>query len=174
LNLISKGKHPHQVRQMQSRRACLKHLCMVTQAITFGIPLVHAEKNGDTRSSAESAAASFYTWYLREMSQNHAPLEDSTSVMKQKVALSTLNSIRKKRNSPDGMEMDYFIQTQDYADEWIEPPHVKTSTTSGTTTDLRVTLGAGTAESYELTVLMTLEDKTWKILKVTTPRKKKS
>jgi len=174
LNPISKGEYPHQVRQMHSRRAYLKHLCMVTQAITFGIPLVYAEKNGDTRSSAESAAASFYTWYLRELSQNHDPLEDSNSVMKQKVALSTLSFIRKKLNTPDGMEMDYFIQTQDYVDEWLEPPNVNTSTTSGTTADVRVTLGAGTAESHALTVLMTLEDKTWKILKVTTLRKKKS
>jgi hypothetical protein len=86
--------------------------------------------------------------------------------MRTYVSSRTLAKIRRMINSPDGMEADYFLQTQDYMEEWLPPPKSQIKKIGNTNSELVVTLGENTENKYQLSVTMLKEEGRWKISKV--------
>jgi hypothetical protein len=119
-----------------------------------------------TAEAPDIVAKNFYVWYLKELSKNRDPLSDSAATMRTYVSSRTLAKIRRMINSPDGMEADYFLQTQDYMEEWLPPPKSQIKKIGNTNSELVVTLGENTENKYQLSVTMLKEEGRWKISKV--------
>jgi hypothetical protein len=112
------------------------------------------------------AAAAFYKWYLNQLEENHDPLRGDQKSLVPYVSASLLREITLKMQSPDGMDADYFIQAQDYLDDWLE--HISTSDTrvqAGVATTV-VSLGERPERRYRLSVTLVKEAGVWKIRRV--------
>ena len=82
------------------------------------------------------------------------------------VSPSLLRELKRIMQSPNGMETDYFLQAQDYLEDW--PTRISISDTkvqSGIATTV-VTLGENPAAPYRLTVTLQQEAGGWKIRRV--------
>lgn len=113
-----------------------------------------------------TVVAEFYKWYLNELVQNHDPLSRNKQSLTPYVSASLLRELTRMMQSPDGLEADYFLQAQDYLDDW--PSHIATSNTrvqSGIATTV-VTLGENPAAPYRLSVTLQQESGVWKIRRV--------
>jgi hypothetical protein len=140
---------------------------LIAFATTAFMPSAQAEQTSvATADAPDVVAKNFYRWYLKELSKNRDPLTDSAAAMKTYVSGKTLQKLRRMINSPDGMEADYFIQTQDYMDEWLQPPKSQIKRISDTHSELTITLGEHTKNKYQLSVAMLKEESRWKISKV--------
>jgi hypothetical protein len=140
---------------------------LIAFAATAFTPSARAEQTSVSAADAPDAVAkNFYSWYLKELSNNRDPLTASAAAMKTYVTGKTLQKIRRMINSPDGMEADYFIQTQDYMGEWLQPPKSQIKKISDTHSELTITLGEHTKSKYQLSVAMLKEESRWKISKV--------
>ena len=116
--------------------------------------------------SPEDAASQFYRWYLQQLVQNKDPFTERSDFLKAHVSMSLIAAIDKKMHSPDGMESDYFLQSQDYLDDWPEHIATRPSQTRGNTASLLVELGATKTSVLRLKVSMTKDGERWKIREV--------
>jgi ABC-type transporter MlaC component len=116
--------------------------------------------------TARETVSSFYDSYLQLLEKNRDPFTQDTAFMKQYVAASLLAEIGRRLKSPDGMEEDYFIQAQDYLDEWKGHISVAEVESKGTTAVTVMTLGLKTKGEYRLRVTLRKEAGAWKIVKV--------
>lgn len=114
----------------------------------------------------DAAAAAFYKWYLNELDEHRDPSSGDQKALVPYVTTSLLHEIKRTMESPDGLDADYFIQAQDYLDDWVQ--HVSTSDTKlqpGFTTTI-VTLGDSPKAPYRLLVTLQKESGMWKIRRV--------
>lgn len=121
-------------------------------------------------SSAKETVTAFYDLYLKALSENRDPFTQDKAFIKRFVAPSLIAEIEQRLKSPDGMEADYFIQAQDYLDEWKGNVFVSEHENQLKVTPLAVisvvTLGPNSASGYRLKVTTKKEAGGWKISKV--------
>ena len=117
-------------------------------------------------ADASVTARRFYGWYLAALAANREPLRDDPGGFSARVSASLMREIRQKLESPDGMEADYFIQAQDYAEDWID--HVAAAPAQGNAARavVAVVLGVEPSTLQRLNVVLTKEDGAWKIRRV--------
>jgi ABC-type transporter MlaC component len=128
---------------------------------------VFAQSQGQSaENSPQAVVTEFYARYLKELADNKDPLKDDRSFISAHVSSALVKEIEKKIHSPDGMEADYFIQAQDYLDEWLNNISAESPRTSGTNITITVKLGAEKAKPYRLAVTLVNEQGSWKIRKV--------
>ncbi|NHZ34624.1 DUF3828 domain-containing protein [Massilia rubra] len=108
----------------------------------------------------------FYKWYIHSLVANHQPLSDEKVKLGTYVSKSLIAEIEKRMNSEDGLDADYFIQAQDYFDDWEKNISVTKSRISGNTATVRVTLGASKESIHHLELTLKKEDSVWKIRRV--------
>jgi hypothetical protein len=82
------------------------------------------------------------------------------------VSATLIQEIDRQSKSPDGLEVDYFLQTQDYLDEWKGHISVLQTARKGTDATVVVTFGLKGATTYKLTARLRNESSFWKITKV--------
>src|SRR5580704_8317338 len=112
------------------------------------------------------AASVFYNWYLNELDEHRDPLSGDQKTLVPYVTASLLHEITRTMESPGGIDADYFIQAQDYLDDWVQ--HISTSDTRlqpGFATTI-VTLGGRPKAQYRLSVTLQKESGVWKIRRV--------
>jgi len=114
----------------------------------------------------EVVTTKFYKWYLRSIAQNHDPLTDDKAGLAAYVSTTLIHEIESKQNSAEGLDQDYFIQAQDYLDDWESNVSAKSQPINGATDEVVVTLGASKDSTYLLGVTLIQENKTWKIRKI--------
>ncbi len=137
-----------------------------------GIGLAQADTgNGSghaTRAAPgpERVALEFYSWYLARLAANQDPLADQPALMAKYVAKALLKEIKKKMESADGLNADYFIQAQDYSDGWLGAVFVSNLQINGNSATAQLVLGRLEPDVYRLSLKMLLEQGTWKILAV--------
>jgi Protein of unknown function (DUF3828) len=122
--------------------------------------------SGPPAEQPDTTVAAFYKWYLHEMSLNHTPVTDNSKKLGIYASAALLREINRRMNSPNGMDADYFIQAQDYLDDWldnIQTSDTKVQVASATTV---VTLGKKPDNIYRLAVGLVRETGTWKIRSV--------
>jgi len=117
-------------------------------------------------ATPEQCTKVFYEWYLAQLAADKDPVSDDSPALKDRVATPLLRLIERKRRSPDGMDADYFIQAQDYLDDWLVQVSVKPRTISKTTAKVDATLGEKPDTSRKLRVTLIRESGTWKISRV--------
>jgi hypothetical protein len=115
--------------------------------------------------SARETVATFYEAYLQALAQNRDPFTQDKAFVKRYVAASLIEEIDKQIKSPDGLEADYFLQTQDFMDEW--KGHISVSEAAGVVKAgvavTVVTLGTKATAEYRLKVTLKKETEVWKI-----------
>ncbi|MET3131327.1 hypothetical protein AAKU55_001586 [Oxalobacteraceae bacterium GrIS 1.11] len=129
--------------------------------VCFSFPALAA----DLPSPADTTSA-FYKWYIHSLVTNHEPFNDDKIGLGAYVSTSLIKEIEQKMNSEDGLDADYFIQAQDYHDDWETNISVEKSKISGNTATVLVTLGASKESSQRLALTLKKEDHVWKIRKV--------
>ena len=117
-------------------------------------------------ATPEQCTKAFYEWYLTQLAADKDPVSDDSAALKERVAAPLLQLIERKRRSPEGMDADYFIQAQDYLDEWLGQVSVKPRAISKTTAKVDATLGEKPDSLRRLRVTLVRESGTWKISRV--------
>lgn len=117
-------------------------------------------------SEPEVIVTSFYKWYLHILNKNGDPFKEGKKTLKSYVTARRIAAIEKEMKSPDGLDHDYFLQAQDWADEW-ENDITATKTAAGkTTASVRVILGAKSKSKHQLMIRLSRENDKWKISEV--------
>jgi hypothetical protein len=92
----------------------------------------------DAKKSPATVAAEFYRWYVKTIETNRDPIADFPTELSTYVSKSLIAEIRHAMASEDGLEADYFIQAQDYFDDWSTNARVTRSTIHGSTATLEL------------------------------------
>ena len=112
------------------------------------------------------AVRNFYNWYLAQLVANKDPFRDDKAGLKRYVSERLLTEIQRKIDSPDGLDDDYFIQTQDYMDDWVNHITAVPTRTLARLSVVSLVLGADSTQPWHLTVTMQLQADGWKVYKV--------
>ena len=91
--------------------------------------------------SPDLLVSEYYKWYLVQISSNKDPINDDLYTIEKYVSKELIKEIKQKMNSQDGLEADYFIQAQDYLDDWINNIYVTKPVIKNNMAKLIVTLG---------------------------------
>ena len=145
---------------------------MVCAVLAFaGTHVVYAA-DGVTPAPAatpEAAVRLFYPWYLGEMMKGRVPLTEER--MQDYVAEDTLRDItlvvNLLPNEGRRAAKDYFLQAQDYFDDWADHIAVSEVTFDGDTASTLVALGDPAQGTQRLALKLVREDGGWKISRVT-------
>jgi hypothetical protein len=115
------------------------------------MPLAAASAAAAAVPAPEVAVRAFYSWYLAQLVANKDPWHSDRATLRRHVSPELLGEIQRKMESADGLEADYFIQAQDYDDDW--PNHVAATLvlTQGKTAKVNLALGASAARPWKLT-----------------------
>ena len=89
-------------------------LCQFFFAISFLLPAGQLTHAAEAARPPEVVVSEFYQWYMKELAADRNPLLNKNKSLSNYVAASLLQTIKRKMNSKDGMEIDYFIQAQDF------------------------------------------------------------
>ena len=114
----------------------------------------------------QRAVSDFYVWYLGELQADRDPLNDQAAMLSAKVSRVLVREIRHARASPDGLEADYFIQAQDYANDWLGHVAVRVVRANRDVATTAVDLGLDRATQRRLSVTLVREDGRWKLRRV--------
>lgn len=110
----------------------------------------------------EQAAAAFYRWYMQSLCISQDPLTQSPTQLSAYVSKGLITEL-KRRMSRKGLHADYFIQAQEFLDDWITDISVAKPNISGNLATVVVTLGATEYTQRKLALTLIRDDGDWKI-----------
>lgn len=110
----------------------------------------------------EEAALHFYRWYLQSLTIRQDPLRQSPVQMSGYVDKPLMREL-KRRMSRKGLHADYFIQAQQYMDDWTTDIKAVRPTIRGSVASVVVILGATPETRRMLALTLTRADGDWKI-----------
>ena len=138
---------------------------MKTKFILIACSLLILNGSALAQATPEDTLRSFYQWYLHATVTNNPPARSSA-----KVSAASSARLRTWFRSKTGREgdADYFIDAQDYDDDWATNILVSKARISGNRADLTVTLGPAKKSpnaigQHVLKVKMVKESGGWKI-----------
>ena len=141
-------------------------LCQFLFIMSFLLPAGQLAHAAEIARPPEAVVSEFYKWYMKEVAADRNPLLDKSKALSNHVAASLLQQIKRKLSSMDGMEDDYFMQAQDYLDDWVTSIAVAAPTVNGDVAKVTLTLGATDQSRSELDVTLRREKAEWKITQV--------
>lgn len=130
-------------------------LVMIPLLMTSSIAFASCE------SSPQKFTESFYKWYLTNINDENSVNYDNIKIT-QSTTAALQNDINIKIESPDGLESDYFLKTQDYEDDWAKFVKSEPVIENENAAEERIILGNG-PNMQELRVRLLKEGKCWKI-----------
>lgn len=113
----------------------------------------------------EEAAVQFYRWYLQSLAINQDPLRHSPVQMSAYVEKGLVNELT-KRMSRKGLHADYFIQAQEFMDDWTTDIRAVRPTVQGNMASVVIILGATPETKRILALTLTRSEGDWKICMV--------
>lgn len=116
--------------------------------------------------SPETIVATFYRWYIHSLNQNYDPLVKGRAMLKKFVAAGLIDEIEDQLKRPGGLSADYFLQAQDWFDNWESNISVTKAVIKKQVATSIVTLGAKNDSRHKLIISLTQESGTWKIRRV--------
>lgn len=147
----------------------------ITQAFVVSLfisfaPLNSASANPKSAASeavaVETVVEDFYKWYMVLYPKNIDPLRRHSPDLPKYISTALIRELEKKVNSRDGLDFDYFLQSQDYLEDWPTEIHVAAPRINDRTATTVVTLGAKAESRFPLAVSLVKEKAGWKIRKV--------
>jgi len=116
----------------------------------------------------ESTATRFYAWYMHELNQNSYPLETKREALGQFVTDRLIAEIDAMPKGPDGLDGDYFVDAQEWDQEWETNINVVSSDTQADKCNMVLLLTGPQNPNHKIRLSLVLEDSSWKINKVET------
>lgn len=113
----------------------------------------------------EQAAVQFYRWYLQSLTISQDPLRHSPVQMSAYVDKRLMSEL-KRRMGRKGLHADYFIQAQEFLDDWTTDVKAVRPTIQGNLASVVVILGATPDTKRMLALTLTRADGDWKICMV--------
>lgn len=126
-------------------------------ALLCAAPLAHAKAR-----APEQTADVFYRWYMDAIFTTNDPLVQAPQHMAEFVSAGLITDL-KKRGRRKGLRADYFIQAQDFREDWASDIKVAKPRIVGKWATVLVTLGASERTRRNLILTMALEGSEWKI-----------
>ena len=114
-------------------------------------------------ASIRQVLGEFYKSYIALFSEDKEPTH---AFLAKNVSAELLRKIEKLASVEGGLGADYFLDAQDYLDEWQESIVVAPITVAGNRAKAVVSLGLSAAGKHQLSVDLVRVDHQWKITKV--------
>lgn len=137
----------------------------VSVLVCLRAPGVNAA-TADATKTPEAVATEFYSWYLKTIVDHRDPMTDYPNELAAFVSKPLIAEVRSAMGKEGGLEADYFIQAQDYLDDWPTNVRATRSKIQGNTAKLELMLGASRETQQRLAVTMAREKRNWKIRNV--------
>ncbi len=119
-----------------------------------------------TTSDPANTIRSFYHWYVTVLIANKDPMKNGAE-MKRFVTDRLRNEIDKMMKGPDGLDGDYFVDAQDFDNNWAKSISVSNVKIRGTKATADVLLAGGDKTMNKRLSLDLVNDAgAWKIDKV--------
>lgn len=115
---------------------------------------------------AEVSTQAFYQWYLSELSGDRDPFSDHPQQYGAHVSQALVKEISTAMNSAEGLDADYFLQAQDYLDDWLGSINTSVISHHPNSALVLVTLGRDKETIRRLRITLIVENGAWKIRKV--------
>lgn len=139
-----------------------KALC----ALLLGVLMVLMASNAQARSQLpEEAAVHFYRWYMQSLTIRQDPLRQSPVQMSAYVDQRLMREL-KRRTGRKGLHADYFIQAEEYLDDWTTDIQAARPAVKGNMASVVVMLGATPDTRRMLALTLTRAGGDWKICMV--------
>lgn len=142
-------------------------LPFLTLIVTLAVALTGRAAEPITASPSDPSATlhSFYHWYVTELIVNHEPLKNRAA-MQRFVTKRLLREIDKAVQSPEGLEADYFLDAQDFDNQWADNISISKVKVSGDKATAEVLLTGQETMRRQLSVTLIKEGSLWKVDKV--------
>lgn len=125
-----------------------------------------AEPAKSLSSNPTETIRGFYHWYVTELIANRDPMSNRPE-LKRFATARLLNEIGKMKRGPEGLNGDYFVDAQDFDNQWAKKITVSNVQINDKTATAEVLLKGATADmNRRLKVNLALENGTWKVDKV--------
>lgn len=133
-------------------------------AIALCLP-AQAEPAKASTATPEENIRSFYKWYVTALVANRDPMKQRAE-MKRFVTDRLLKEIEKKTKSAEGLGSDYFLDAQDFDDQWAKKISVSNVNVQGAKASAHVLLDGAPGMRKKLVVQLLNDAGAWKIDKV--------
>lgn len=117
--------------------------------------------------SPEIVVREFYQWYLGALKRNEDPFRQGLTTMRRYVTGERITELQRQLSRPEGIDADYFLQAQDWGDDWETNVAVTGTEQRGATATTTVNLGAqGSEFQQRLRVTLQQQAEGWRIDRV--------
>lgn len=130
-------------------------------ATAFALPAL-AEPAKSSGATPEESIRSFYKWYVTALIANRDPMKQSAE-MKRFATDRLLKEIDKMKKGPDGLNGDYFLDAQDFDDQWAKRISVSNVEIKGAKSTAHVLLDGAQGMRRKLIVQLVNDGGAWKI-----------
>jgi hypothetical protein len=125
-----------------------------------------AEPAKSLSSNPAETIRGFYHWYVTELIANRDPMSNRKE-LKQFATARLLNELGKMKRGPEGLNGDYFVDAQDFDNQWAKKISVSNVQINDKNATAEVMLKGATPDmNRRLKVNLVLEAGTWKVDKV--------
>ena len=133
-------------------------------AAAFCLP-VHAAEPAKGAGTPEESIRSFYSWYVTALVANRDPMKQRTE-MKRFATDRLLKEIDKMKKGPDGLNGDYFLDAQDFDEQWAKKISVSNVKIDGAKASAHMLLDGPDGMRKKLVLHLVNDAGAWKIDKV--------
>ena len=140
-------------------------LITLLAALVLAIPSGGAESAKALNATPEESIRSFYGWYVRALVANRDPMRQRAE-MKRFATDRLLKEIDKMKKGPEGLNGDYFLDAQDFDEQWAKKISVSNVKIEGAKATTHVLLDGPEGMRKKLVVQLIHEAGSWKIDKV--------
>jgi hypothetical protein len=138
---------------------------LVSGAAVFLVQLFAGAEALAKSQPPELAAAQFYRWYMQSLAINQDPLRQSPVQLSAYVSQGLISELKRRMNRK-GLRADYFIQAQEFMDDWTTDIRVVNPKIQGGMATVVVVLGASEETRRRLALTLSRDGGDWKICMV--------
>lgn len=138
-----------------------------TMAVLFlvavSLPAMATPATAQASMTPEATARSFYQWYLHALNQNEEPLQKHQAELRKFVTQRLMTSLTRALRRPEGIDVDYFLEAQDWDETWEQSITTSKARIQGARATTSVTLKGTSFGNHKLRVGLRKEGGVWKI-----------
>jgi len=134
-------------------------------ATALSLPALAAEPAKTAGATPEESIRGFYSWYVTALVANRDPLKQRAE-MKRFATDRLLKEIDKMKKGPEGLNGDYFLDAQDFDEQWAKKISVSNVKIEGAKAAAHVLLDGPEGMRKKLLVQLVNDAGGWKIDKV--------
>jgi Protein of unknown function (DUF3828) len=136
-------------------------LLALIAALSPGLAEDHADG-----SSPERVIRDFYQWYVQALVSNRDPFVKGRAELKRFATERLIKQIDRARKGPDGLDGDYFVDAQDFDNEWAKNITVSTPVIKDKHATVEVELKGSEVGTRNLLIDLVWDGGRWKLDKV--------